>query len=301
MTLQHRGGARVPGPLGVSPGGVGGRLPGPLAFRHVLVATPGVVARLTKTLKMPPPAADSKTKQARLVTWDLFRKQAPATVDVKQGGLANCPIASILAALAHTESGRQRIQGIVAEHPGAVVTDLSGVAGELDSPPKDNKIVSNRYFSVTLGKTSFEVSDVLYTDDADRNWDPIYMRSPTEALWPCVIEKAFAVREGSYQKIDEEDLANAFWTVLVGSDPEVLLITDKTDLAEIRTAVAAAAKVPTIGASRDDATKVEPWHGYAVMRIQDSTVELYNPYGKTEKISLKDFRSNFKAILRGNP
>ena len=42
------------------------------------------------------------------------------------------------------------------------------------------------------------------------------MRSPTDALWPSVIEKAFAVRAGSYEKLDEQDNANAFWKVLVG-------------------------------------------------------------------------------------
>ena len=33
MTLQYRGSARIPGPLGTSPGTLGGRLPGPLDFK----------------------------------------------------------------------------------------------------------------------------------------------------------------------------------------------------------------------------------------------------------------------------
>lgn len=306
MTLQHKGGARVPGPLGISPGGIGGRPPGPVGLtlwqKQSTSPAPGVVAKPLKTLTMPPPAADSKTKNVHEVTWKLFNKEAPATRDVKQGGLANCPMASILAALAHTASGRKRIQDMVAEHNARVETDLAGVAGELDSPPKNNNIISNRYFTVTLGKT-IEVSDVFYTNDADRNWSLIYMQSPTDALWPCVIEKAYAVKLKSYEELDDDvkHTTNEFWKVLVGSDPKGFEVNDKTDIEKIRDAAKAAPRVPTIGASSDNATKVETWHGYVLLGIQDSTIELYNPWGKTEKISLKDFRSNFKAILWGNP
>jgi hypothetical protein len=89
----------------------------------------------------------------------------------------------------------------------------------------------------------------------------------------------------------------------VGSDPEILTVTDQTDLSSIRTAAAAAPKVPTTAASRDEAGKVTGWHGFAVLGIRDSTVELYDPGlgEETVKLSLKEFRSNFKAILRGNP
>jgi hypothetical protein len=159
-----------------------------------------------KTLKMPPPAADSRTKNAREVTAKLFLKGGPAPGDVQQGSLATCPLASLLAALAHTPNGRKHIQGMVAEHPAAVVTDLSGVAGDLDSPPQGNKILSKRSFTVTLGGQSIEVSDVLYTDDADRNWSLIYMQSLTAALWPPVIEKAYAVLEGGYDKLNNRGL-----------------------------------------------------------------------------------------------
>lgn len=302
MTLRNDDRVRLPGPLGTSREGLGGRLPGPLGFRHVFLAAPGVMAKVVKILKMPPPAVDATTKQAREVTSNLFNKSGPTPGDVQQGSLANCPVASILAALAHTENGRKRIQSLLAEHPAAVVTDLSAVAGELDSPPKDNKIITKRYFTVTLEKTSPEVSDVFYTNDADRNWSLIYMRSPTDALWPSVIEKAFAVRAGSYEKLDEQDSANVFWKVLVGTDPKVLPIDQQTELPVISATAKAAAKVPTIGASRDDATKVSSWHGFAVLGIQGTTLELYDPAkAKILKVSLKDFRDNFKAMLSGIP
>jgi calpain family cysteine protease len=306
MTLQYKGGARVPGPLGISPGGIGGRIPGPIGRtlwqKPSTPPAPGAVAKAVKKTKMPRPAKDGQTKNAHEVTWKLFGMGAPRTGDVKQGALANCPIAAILAALAHTASGRKRIQDMVVEHNTRVETDLTGVAGELDSLPKNNTIISNRYFTVTLGET-IEVSDVFYTNDADRNWSLIYMQSPTNALWPCVIEKAYAVKLNGYEEVDDDvkHTANEFWKGLVGSNPKGFAVNDKTDIEKIREAAKAASRVPTIGASKDNATKVTAYHGYAVLGIQDSTIELYNPYGRIEKISLKDFRSNFKAIYWGNP
>jgi hypothetical protein len=317
VTLQHKGGARVPGPLGNSPGVAGGRLPGPLAFRHVLVAAPGAVAGVAKALKMPEPAADGATKVASAMNWALFRKGGPAVVDIEQSAhLTNCPIPSILAALAHTDIGRKHIQAMVVEYPGSVVTDVSAVVGELATAPPGNKIATNRYFTVTLGKAPnrkpFDVSDVLYTDEsADPN--PIYMQSPKKALWACMIEKAYALREVSYHKFQELDwqqnakiTANEFWRVLLGSEPNVLAVTNKTDLADIRKAAAAATKVPTIGATKpadeQGAKKVGGYHGFAMLGIQGSTIELYDPaLAKTLEISVENFRKDFLAIFSGNP
>ena len=124
------------------------------------------------------------------------------------------------------------------------------------------------------------------------------------ALWPPVIEKAYAVLEGSYEKLNNRGLtAEKVWKAVMGSDPEILPVTDRTDLSGIRTAAAAAAKVPTIAASRDDAKKVTGWHGFAVLGVRDSTIELYDPglAEETVKLSLTEFRSNFKAILSGSP
>jgi hypothetical protein len=298
MLHPHRGGARAPGPLG---------------FRQVLVAAPGAVGKLARTLKMPAPAADAATKEARAFTWNLFNAKGPGAFDMQQGDLTNCPIPAILSALAHTEKGAKHIQGMLVEHGGAsVVTDLSAVAGELATVPKDGKILTSRFFSVKLGGKAFEVSDVLYTDEAV-DPTPIYMRSPKKALWACVIEKAYAVRQGDYYKLNELDAdgqplisANQFWKVLVGSDPKVMAIDATTDFSDIRRAAAAAGKLPTVGATKpyaqQGARKVSGWHGFAMLGIQGSKLELYDPaLAKSVEISLSDFRKDFLAILSGNP
>jgi hypothetical protein len=56
MTLQYRGGARVPGTLGTSPGGVGGRVPGPIGR-----------TLWQKNSTLPEPAATKSSKPKALI------------------------------------------------------------------------------------------------------------------------------------------------------------------------------------------------------------------------------------------
>jgi hypothetical protein len=248
-------------------------------------------------------------------------KGEPATSDVRQGELATCPIASILAALAHTAWGQKHIKGMVQEHKTAagvwttlsvdVVKELSRKLDDPDYRKPSNVVISDRYFSVTLGNKSIDVSDVFYTAYTDgSSLDPIYMQArprafpekARETLWPAVIEKANAVQVGNYEKLDDYGptgiTLDVYWTAIVGSKPETIAINDATDLSKISDAAAKASQSPTVGASRKDATKVHDTHGFAVMGIQGSRIELYDPWGKTEKISLEDFRSNFDLIMR---
>ncbi len=312
MALEYKGAARSPGPLGRFEGTLGGRIPGPLDFQQVDLGTSQAATKAVKELAMPPPAAGSSTIiQARSVGWDLA-KDTPSERDVKQGELANCPVAAILAAMAHTAIGRKRIDSLITEYVNTQIKTtfskevLATLSAKMDDPDyklPEKEILSKRYFTVNLG-SSIEVSDVFYikyTDGSDVNM--MYMDSPKRALWPCVIEKAYAVKIGSYDDLDDDtkQTVNKFWAVLVGAKPDWLAINESADLTKISAAAKAAGTIPTIAASRDDATKVTAHHGYAVMGIQGSTIELYNPYARIEKLSLQDFRSSFSDMFFGNP
>jgi Calpain family cysteine protease len=312
MALEYKGGARSPGPLGSSQGVLGGRIPGPLDFQQVDLGNSQTATKAVKELPMPPPAAGSSTIiQARSIGWDLA-KDTPSERDVKQGELANCPVAAILAALAHTAVGRKHIDSMITEYIHTQVKTtfskevLATLSAKMDDPDykrPEKEILSKRYFSVNLGDP-FEVSDVFYVKYSDgSDVDMIYMDSPKRALWPCVIEKAYAVKIGSYDDLDDDtkQTVNKFWDVLVGAKPDWLSINENTDLTKISAAAKAAGTIPTIAASREGATKVTSHHGYAVMGIQGSTIELYNPYAKIEKLSLQDFRSSFSDMFFGNP
>jgi len=122
-------------------------------------------------------------------------------------------------------------------------------------------------------------------------------------LWPCVVEKAYASKIGNYEELDDDTkhTVNEFWTVLVGSKPQGFKVDEKTDLSKISDAAKAATETPTIGASKDDATLVTNHHGLAILGMQGSNVELYDPHGKKLTLSLDDFRKSFQAIFWGKP
>ena len=141
--------------------------------------------------------------------------------------------------------------------------------------------------------SAIEVSDVFYVKYSDgADVDMVYMGSANEARWPCVIEKAFAAKIGSYEELDDDTkhTVNEFWSILVGT-PQGFSIDKDTDLNKIKNAAKAATTIPTIGASRNDATAVLDHHGFAILGMQGSNIELFDPHGKKVKISLEDFQT----------
>jgi hypothetical protein len=256
---------------------------------------------------MPPPTKDTDGKDVHVVTLPLFKssKNVPAFDEVKQApGIANCPVASMLAALAFTPVGQSVIQGMVTETAGNVVTDLSGLAsGTLSNPPAGTSISSSRYFTVKLSGGSFEVSDVLYTDDHDSGWSPLYIRDPgDQVIWAAIIEKALAVKLESYENFDALNInANDFWEKVTGAKPGQIEIKPDTPLTTITDAVKASSRVPSIAASKPESTDVKfvtPFHGYAILGFQGSKIRLYDPAkAVTVLLSTADFRHDFLAIL----
>lgn len=309
MTIPYRGTARVPGPLGVLSNGGSGHTPGPIGTLWQKKTTqnpPSQVKASGKRTVMPGPANDNTGKNVHAITWPLYgSKKTPVHTDVKQSPhLANCPVASILAALAFTQNGRTLLQAMVSETQAATITDVSGLdADTLATVPAGGQVKSARYFTVKLPGGTREVSDVLYTTDHDQGWSPIYMRDPSEAaIWCAVIEKALAVQLGSYEQFDASNLsANDFWEKIVGKKPGGFAITKDTDLNQILKAAKAATGTATIGASKDSGTDtriITEFHGFAMLGVENNKIKLYDPAKtKTFSITPQEFRQNFQAIL----
>ena len=100
MVLPYQGSARFPGVVGLSPQTARAHFPGPLGFKQVdLGKGQAASTARTKTVSMPPPWKNSTAKRVGVVDWKIS-KGDPATEDIEQGGLPNCPVGAILAALA---------------------------------------------------------------------------------------------------------------------------------------------------------------------------------------------------------
>ena len=334
QVLGVLGSSRVPGALGFSPdagqtthGSGAARFPGPLGIGpSILLMDSTVVKAAPKPPKMPPPLHD-RTKRVHVVTWDLGNSP-PHPTEVLQGGLANCPVASILAAMANTPAGADRISKKVKELPGDVVTDLSDVMKELDDAKDDEgqyewkdrpngSLLSKRSFTVDLPGIKQQVSDVFYTDQFDQNWDLIYMgvqgirrdKGIKPVLWPSVIEKAYALQLGGYDKLDAVNNPEVAWRALVGPSYTSKQVENLKDQ-DITMRVQTARQTPTIAATRDDRNdktsveteskgKLEGWHGYAVLGLDGGQITLYDPHGKSFPVSLAEFKKFFTTIAYG--
>jgi hypothetical protein len=129
------------------------------------------------------------------------------------------------------------------------------------------------------------------------------MRDPKDqSIWAAIIEKALAAKLGSYENFDALDIsANDFWEKITGTAPGVIEIKADTPLTTIINAAKASTQVPSIGASKPDAADVKfvsEFHGYAMMGLHDSKIQLYDAAkAKTLLISPADFRHDFQAIL----
>ncbi len=303
---DYNGRARAPGSLGLGPGIGGGRVPGPVGrtlwTKDPVSPSPAPSKAVVATV-MPAPTNDSDSRNVHEVPWPLFASKTPAFRDVKQApGLANCPVAAILAALASTATGQTLIKGMVSEGTGTVTTNISK-AGDLASPPGGAVVTSSRYYAVKVGGATVTVSDVLYTDDHDRGWSPFYMRDPQDkSIWASIIEKGLAAQLGSYENIDLLGLsANDFWEKIAGSKPDGFEVKADTPLSKIIEAAKASVRVPTIGASKADQSSIasiSPFHGFAMLGMQDTKLKLYDPAkAALQFVSPTDFRTAFQAVL----
>ncbi len=269
-----------------------------------------------KTLPMPNPTEDQDSKDVHEVKTALFTSSGGGASyqQVQQASaIANCPVAALLAAMAFTSVGRGMIQGMVSPpKTGAVRTDLSKLpADTLSNPPPAPYLDSQRFFTVKLVSGAVETSDVLYTNDGDRDsWSILYLHDPSgQSIWGSIIEKALAQSLGSYQEFNVTKLqTNDFWHIITGAWPGVLTVEAGTPESDIVNAAKNSVNKPSIAASKDDlaivggsksdADNVTSFHGHAMIGVQGPKIKLYDPAKAKElQVTPAEFKRTMKAIV----
>jgi hypothetical protein len=269
-----------------------------------------------KTLVMPNPLDDQESKDVHQVKTAAFSSSGGGVSyqQIQQANsIENCPVAALLAAMAFTPVGRAIIQGMVPPpKTDAVRTDLSKIpANTLSNPPSTPYLDSQRFFTVKLASGAVETSDVLYTNDGDRDsWSILYLHDPSgQSIWGSMIEKALAQSLGSYQQFNETKLqTNDFWHIITGAWPGVLLIDNGTPESDIVDAAKNSVKTPSIAASKDDlpivsggkadVDKLASFHGHAMIGVQGSKIKLYDPANTKElQLTPAEFKRTMKAIV----
>ena len=281
----------------------------PAVPKKVLAAP--ATAAVAKTYTLPAPTLNvNKALKARRSTWKDTLPSRLSPNDVQQQEILNCYFAATFAALANTSGGKALIGKIIQEKRGKIITTCHDYAFD-GTRGAAKKIESDRYFEVKFQRSkTIVVSDVLYMDDSDRNWNPRYMTSPNDVLWPCIAEVAYASFRGSYEKIDATNnlSINDFITDLIGPRFTLLHIksgqrywsgkSGKLTPTHVRAACKNAGTTPVVGASKTNAASVTGWHGYAVLGLSGSRARLYDPLtAKETTLDLKSLWKDFEALF----
>jgi hypothetical protein len=182
----------VPGPLGGShqpaprqPRGPIGRLPpGSIVLAQAGGALPAIV-KLTEPNYVPGSTGPGFDLPAKPLLPPFKAKQLSPT-EIEQGSLADCVLPAVLAAMAHTSTGRTQLRKMVKMQSGVVV----------QSTWSRGKITSKGLVTVAFptAKVPVQISRLLYRQGNT----VLYARSSQKTGWVSFIEKAYAVRKGGY-------------------------------------------------------------------------------------------------------
>jgi len=238
----------------------------------------------------------------------------PAAADVVQGALDNCPVAAILAALAHVDP--ESVVGMVQRSTADVRSRRSS------DPPGSATYRTSRLYTVQFRSGGpVRVSSYLYyTQGAIA-----YAHSPEDrAAWMSYIEKAYAMMRGggSYNRLGRtthlgeaptvnrvmEDLAGTYdfadlaENQMYRSGADAVPLTD----AMLRDMLGRADRRATVAASASSGVPagVVPNHAYTVLNRSRAAVRLRNPQGGSGaevSFTMEEFRSIFRAVLQAQP
>jgi hypothetical protein len=202
----------------------------------------------------------------------------PSVEDARQGVLADCWFMSGMSGLASTEEGRARLKNMIRQNPNGTYTVTF---------PDGEEVTVTPYFPVDKD------GDLTYawTDDT------------TPVLWPLVLEKAYAAKQGSYGALSEGDSARAMKD-LTGVDgfsqePAEMNLDDLRGRLDSGHAVV----VSTLDQGEVDGKEIYDDrlltnHAYVVRGItEDGKVDLYNPWGRKHVIiTMDEFRQNLSEV-----
>jgi hypothetical protein len=261
-------------------------------------------AQATKTYILPDPEtgpwSGQKGRVPHVSTLPLYEKDKALSYDqILQQNIGTCYVGATLAAMANTRDGRSRIVKMITPRNGAITTTCKEYDSDNVSGP-EQRLTSNRWFTVNFKDKSVDVSDVLYHNNSDRNPNLMYMTTPIRdrALWGAVVEVAYAELKGSYDNIGAGRIAvNTFldefsivkWAILVPAKDKAL----------IKKACKNAGNRAALIATKSEGTKIlTPWHGYAVLGMSGERVKLWNPdQGEAQKIEFKDLLTEVQAVF----
>jgi hypothetical protein len=193
----------------------------------------------------------------------------PSLADIAQGSVADCFLIAALAAIVHSDP--KRIQDMITDHgDGSFTVQLQGMG------------LSNAPASQTV-KAEFVIGKHART-------------TSRKALWPLLVEKAYAEERGGIEVLDKGGNPGTAVKDLTNHSPRRFNPADR-QADEVLGTLAAAVKekhpITVLAPSKDGATDEQKeimgkvsglylWHAYAVLEVDDKArrVKMFNPWGR---------------------
>lgn len=264
-----------------------------------------------------------------------------------QGFLGNCPLVAVLCAMAHVPRQNRRLRNnILKEVAMPVESNRHRKGYEYFSADRPSPLpmaspggpfTSDRLIAVRfqrpfpyqpLSTDVFEAGRLRQRLDApgavpvtavlfiDLRFNAVhYARGASGALWPALIEKAYAVGRGvnTYQGLEGTvGLAEAMRDMTGFAEEESLIEAETTDggtlppitTPRLRRWLSEHASRPIILGSPDDAPDVVGNHTFAVIGYDSANVTVVNaleelPAARTTTVPMTAIRDNFHDIVRG--
>lgn len=145
--------------------------------------------------------------------WQVFPAD-PHPLDVSQGAVGNCRVASAMQAIAATDEGRRWLRKLITSAGGQHTVKIKPGGGPKTTPPPGELVpvaVSGYIpWSALDNRPLYLLKGAAPAPGADAEREP--GRHPA-ALWPAIIEKVLAEHWGGYQKLDGAEEMSVFATL----------------------------------------------------------------------------------------
>lgn len=223
--------------------------------------------------------SDPATDYAYIPNAEVFGPSgSPSLDDINQGAIGDCWWLASMGALANTQEGRETIRNMITENPNGTYTVRF---------PDGEQVTVTPFFPVK------EAGNIAY---AQPNGDP-------PVIWPLILEKALAEREGSYGEL-VGGWSSKGMEALTGQKSTTYDTGDITR--EELQGWLDEGGVTVSSLPDDDAEGKKPYedgrfiagHAYVVQGItDDGRVQLYNPWGNTHAtVTMEELNRYFRAV-----
>ncbi|MFF5263097.1 C2 family cysteine protease [Actinomadura viridis] len=211
------------------------------------------------------------------MTGPLFGKSGrPSLVDVNQGALGDCWWMAGLGALAYTDKGREVLEGMITQNANGTYT--------VRFPDGESVTVTSSFVRRQDGSVAYA--------------------QPAPALWPLIMEKALAEKEGGYKEIDG-GRAGEGMEILTGKPSSEHDAQDVTR-SDLERWLKEGKAVTVATFSKDGAAKIDAYqagriyayHSYVVRGFTgDGKVLLYNPWGYSHaSVTMEEFNNLLRRV-----